>query len=218
MRQIVATFVLLLTMSGAALAQGFAREEGVSAQEIFFRYYPGQGYVQIKEYNLSLTGDDNPFENLTALVDDATYCDTHFNFAFIESVEERIFKDRGAVTAECNMFVRGDDIAVIMQDLLSGILERPVGAGVKGAELTVSFTGEDIQIADNNSEGMYGKAKRRSIFWKHDLEYFEAILTMVDWDKESEGLAKFLTTDLKSPELSADQISVRRAAIRKPKP
>lgn len=213
-------FALLLALGAWTNVQaaGFAVEEGVTAQEIFFRYYPSQGYVQIKEYNLSLLSDTDAMPEINALVAEATYCDTHFNFEFIESVEERIFKDRDAVTAECNMFVRNDDVPTIMQDLLSGILDRPVGAGFREKELTVSFDGEDIQLAENNSEGMYGKGKRRSIFWKEDLDYFEAIISVVGWDAERRSLSTVMTQDLSSPELTTEEVSARRKEIRQTKP
>ncbi len=199
-------------------ASGFASEEGVTAQEIFFRYYPTQGYVQIKEYNLSLTSAVDPVDELTALISEANYCDTHFNFEFIESVEERIFRDRDVVTTECNMFVRNDDQPTIMQDLLSGILDRPVGAGIREQELTVSFDGADIQLADNNSEGMYGKGSRRSIFWKEGLDYYEAIISIIGWDDNRTSVASVMRTDMTSPELSSEQVAARRAQIRQSKP
>lgn len=212
--------MVLLALTGWSNVQaaGFAQEEGVTAQEIFFRYYPSQGYVQIKEYNLSLISDADAMSELHDLVDEAIYCDTHFNFEFIESVEERIFADRDAVTAECNMFVRNDDVPTIMQDLLSGILDRPVGAGIREKELTVSFDGEDIQMAENNSEGMYGKGQRRSIFWKTDLDYFEAIISVVEWNPEYQSLSTVMTQQISSPELSTEQVSARRTEIRQAKP
>jgi len=208
---LIASTMLCAPVSQSAAA-GLASAEDATPRGLAIRYFPAKGYVNIREFSLAGSAAT---DRLQTLVSEATWCDEHFNFELLDSVEERMETVDGSVNAECHLLSKTDEVDQVLQDVISGVLDRPVGAGIKDGELRASFDYPegDLELDHSNAEGLYTRSNGRAMMiWKLPQQVFEAVWVVGTWPETATPLR--VPETIKSPELDEAALEALKQKLR----
>lgn len=212
--------ILVLALSGCVAASDAesSMQDALIAKEVYVQFHPRDGYLLVKEYAVGLDGRyaaqaREQVAKLGKLVATADYCSSRYGFPGFTSFEERVFHDRGFVTIECHLLTRERNLKSAMRAVYGSVFDRPAEITITPKEVGLHFTGSDIEIRDNNSEGFFGKDDRRVLFWRNGVRDQEIVFAIGDAESRGwESIAPHLEADVASPEVPEAEIDAWKRA------
>ena len=195
----------------STLAQAkFNENLGVTPEEVFIGIYPNNQFVELIEYNVLSTRNDedkasNDIEKIKSLIEGAEYCKEKYNFQYFQSAEEEIRKDRGFIEIHCSLLTQNKNIISVMTDLFSEVLDREVEVTISKEDIGLHFQGNDVNVGGNNTALTKAGSDQRAVFWKNGTPNLEAVLNITQKGKMQ--LVDKLDNNAKSRELSVEEIN-----------
>lgn len=209
---------LFFSACGDHNSSTLVRSLDVEARETYVQLYPADGFLYIKEYYLS-TLKSAPADirrqvaGISDLVRSARYCKTRYGLEGFTPMEERIFHDRHFVTVECRLLTRERNLHRVMVNAFSSLLNRHVETVIGKGEIGLYFDGPDVTVRHSNAKGLFGKEKRKAIFWRNGERFYEAVFARAGVaEKDFVSIAPYFERDVASPKKSEAEIEAWREA------
>ena len=200
----------LLAGAGESNAAGHeaASPNGIAPREVFIRLYPLDGYVFFREYMLStpLNSDTEIKAQVAAirdLVGKTEFARSEFGFKLFQLREERVYKDRGFLTAEHHITTDERNLKKLMEESFGRILRREVEVTITREDIGLHFDRTGLSsISSDTAKGAFTNKNdtRAIIFWRNGSEFYEAVFTYEWDDKRYKSLLPYFGGDLSSPE------------------
>ncbi len=205
---LAALFMTLLggTLDASAAGHEAVSPNGIAPREIFIRLYPRDGYVWIRQYwlNTPLRDDTEIKAQVAAireLVGKTGFAQSEYGFKRFRLREERVYVDRGQLTAEHHITTDERNLVKLMEDSFGRILRREIKVTITKEEIGLHFARTGLSnISSDSALGAYTKDDRAIIFWRNGIEFYEAVFTYEWDDKRYKSLLPWFGEDLASPE------------------
>lgn len=170
--------------------------------EIFVQLYPRDGYLHVKEYNITSLKDAGSLADqvsaMRAKIADLEYAESEYGFEHFDAKEESLFADRDFLTGEYHLKTDLTNLKELIDDSYSKILRRPVELTITEEYITLVFECGGIRVADNNSTGVFAKPGENLIrmSFPNGSRVYESVFTMVYDDAGSLSLKEIFGDDV----------------------
>ncbi len=179
-----------------------ASPNDVRVHEIFVQLFPRDGYLHVKEYNITSLKDPDSLADqvldMRSKVSALAYSESEYGFEHFDAKEESFFEDRGLLTGEYHLKTDLTNLKELIDDSFSKILRRPVELTITDENITLVFGDQGIRVADNNSTGVFGNRDENLIrmSFPNGSRKYEAVFTMLYDDDESSTLIENFGDDV----------------------
>ncbi|MCA9409552.1 MAG: hypothetical protein KC733_12735 [Candidatus Omnitrophica bacterium] len=172
-------YLMCVTSSFAQLNENL----NVLPEEVYIGYQPAYKFVEIVEYNVLSTRDNdakisNDVQEITNMVQKANYCDKRYGFNYFESIEEELTIDRGFVEIRCVLLTEHGNLYDAIKDIFGKVLDRDVEVTISDESIGLHYFGDGVNVGGNNNAYTKKGTDQHVIFWKRDVPQLDAILNI----------------------------------------